>query len=398
MKMTTGRPAPSASATCCSSHENCAPSRWTVFFSPRFFSIWEDRETKSERERRTEKTARKEKEREKGKTRGVERKSRKSTFVDGVAVGPEPRRRQPQQHRGPQLRPPEVALAEGRPPGLEVGCVGRLGGRQRRREAPPPAVVPKPASASASDTVFSLILVFLVGAVPAVGGDREGVGEGGEAEPDLVKGGPFEVVVARHERRGRAEALRLARGGPQERPRVLEAGGGPRREGRGPEIPELDKPRNRFLLLSFLCLVFERPRELLLGPREGPLVPGVVVEVAQDSEPEPRGVRGGEAEGRGARKGSGRRRRRRRGAGGGGRKSVVVVDCRRRSGDESFFSPSLLQLWPPEKSDPHRDSNASSLMHGKGSGGRSSSRDCSSSSDGKGAHFFFLCRSWEDLV
>ena len=33
-------------------------------------------------------------------------------FVHRVAVGPEPRRRQAQQHRGPELRPPEVVLPE----------------------------------------------------------------------------------------------------------------------------------------------------------------------------------------------------------------------------------------------------------------------------------------------
>lgn len=107
------------------------------------------------------------------------------TFVNGVAVRPEPRRRHPQQHRRAQLGLPEVVLPEGGPPRLEVCRVGRLGGGQRRGEAPAPAVVCEPAS------LFSL-LVLLVGAVPGVGGDREGVA-GGEAETDLVKGGPFEV-------------------------------------------------------------------------------------------------------------------------------------------------------------------------------------------------------------
>lgn len=122
------------------------------------------------------------------------------TFVDRVAVRPEPRRRHPQQHRGAQLRPPEVVLPERGAPGLEVRGVCRLGGRQRRREAPPPAVVPKPAAASADaagavPSLFFSFFVLLVGAVPAIGGDREGIGERGEAEPDLVKGGPFEVCI-----------------------------------------------------------------------------------------------------------------------------------------------------------------------------------------------------------
>ena len=78
-----------------------------------------------------------------------------------------------------------MVLPEGGPPRLEVCRVGRLGGGQRRGEAPAPAVVCEPAS------LFAL-LVLLVGAVPGVGGDREGVA-GGEAETDLVKGGPFEV-------------------------------------------------------------------------------------------------------------------------------------------------------------------------------------------------------------
>ena len=120
------------------------------------------------------------------------------TFVDRVAVRPESRRRHPQQHRGAQLRPPEVVLPERGAPGLEVRGVRRLGGRQRRREAPPPAVVPKPAASAPAGAgpslfFFFFVVVFLVGAVPTVGGDREGAGERGEAEPDLVKGGSFEV-------------------------------------------------------------------------------------------------------------------------------------------------------------------------------------------------------------
>ena len=104
------------------------------------------------------------------------------------------------------------------------------------------------------------------------------------------------------------------------------------------------------------------------------------MEVAQDREPEVRGVRGGEAERSGARKRRrrGRRRRTRRTSGG--------VDC--RSNGESF-SPS--RLWPPaafEEFDPHRGSNASRVMPSQVSLRKSSSRG-SSSADGTVAHFFF---------
>jgi len=53
------------------------------------------------------------------------------TFMHRVAVGAEPRRRHPQQDRGPQLGPPEVVLPKNGTPGLQVGCVGRLGRGER---------------------------------------------------------------------------------------------------------------------------------------------------------------------------------------------------------------------------------------------------------------------------
>ena len=200
-------------------------------------------------------------------------------------------------------------------------------------------------------------------------------------------------MVPRHERGGSPEALRLDRGSPQKCPRVLEAGGGPGGERRGPEVPELDEPRHGFGRVASFRLVFvgllgplsEHLRELLLGFCEDRLVPGVVVEVAQDREPEVRGVRGGEAERSGARKRRrGRRRRTRRTSG--------RVDC--RSNDESF-SPS--RLWPPaafEEFDPHRGSNASRVMPSQVSLRRSSSRG-SSSADGTVAHFFSRSRESE---
>ena len=201
-------------------------------------------------------------------------------------------------------------------------------------------------------------------------------------------------MVPRHERGGSPEALRLDRGSPKELPRVLEAAERPRGERRGAQVPELHEPRDGLRLASgplLLGLLPEHARELLLGFREGRHVPRVIVEVAEDREPEARGVRGGEAERGRAREGrrrrgsrrAGRARRRRRTR----RRTSGRVDCRI---DDESFSPSM--LWPNaafDEFDPHRGSTAPSVMPEQGSGRTRSGRGSSSSSvDGTGAHFF----------
>lgn len=89
-----------------------------------------------------------------------------------------------------------MVLPEDGPPGIQICCVRGLGRGQRRGEAAAPAVVPEPAAAAAAaSSLFSFVVVFflLVGTVPVVGEDRRDIDNGGEAEADLIKGGPFEV-------------------------------------------------------------------------------------------------------------------------------------------------------------------------------------------------------------
>ena len=157
------------------------------------------------------------------------------------------------------------------------------------------------------------------------------------------------TVVARHERRRGTKLLPLGRGAPQESPGVLEARQRPGRERRGSQVPELHEMSGgccfpflfffSFSFFSSFCLFSEHPRQLLLGLREGLFVPGVVVEVPEDGEPEPGGVGAREAGWGRARKRRRRRRFWRRRRGRGRATSVIVADCRSDDDDGSFSPP-----------------------------------------------------------